>query len=47
MASTVLVANTGRPTGSAASRRMRTEDNIPGVLYGHGMSPVSVDRRPS
>ena len=42
MASTVLVANTGRPTGSAASRRMRTEDNIPGVLYGHGMSPVSV-----
>jgi large subunit ribosomal protein L25 len=42
MASTVLVANTGRPTGSAASRRMRTVDNIPGVLYGHGMSPVSV-----
>ena len=26
---------------------MRTEDNIPGVLYGHGMTPVSVtvDRR--
>ena len=42
MASTVLVANTGRPTGSAAARRMRTEDNIPAVLYGHGMTPVSV-----
>ncbi|MET0146232.1 MAG: 50S ribosomal protein L25, partial [Ilumatobacteraceae bacterium] len=42
MASTVLVANTGRPTGSAASRRMRGVDSIPGVLYGRGMSPVSV-----
>jgi len=42
MASTVLVANTGRPTGSAASRRLRAADTIPGVLYGHGMVPVSV-----
>jgi large subunit ribosomal protein L25 len=42
MASTVLVANTGRPTGSAASRRMRTDDVIPAVLYGHGMTPLSV-----
>ena len=42
MASTVLVANTGRPTGSAASRRMRSEDKIPAVLYGHGMTPVAV-----
>ena len=42
MASTVLVANTGRPTGSAAARRMRSEDRIPAVLYGHGMSPVAV-----
>jgi large subunit ribosomal protein L25 len=42
MASTVLVANTGRPTGSAAARRMRTEDSIPAVLYGRGMTPVSV-----
>ena len=41
MASTVLVANTGRPTGSAAARRLRGADTIPGVLYGHGMSPVS------
>jgi len=47
MASTVLVANTGRPLGSAASRRLRAADTIPGVLYGHGMDPlsVSVDRR--
>jgi large subunit ribosomal protein L25 len=42
MASTVLVANTGRPTGSPAARRMRTDDIIPAVLYGHGMTPVSV-----
>lgn len=39
---TVLVAKAGRPTGSAASRRLRAEGHIPGVLYGHGMSPVSV-----
>jgi large subunit ribosomal protein L25 len=42
MASTVLVADTGRPTGSAAARRMRAADSIPGVLYGHGMTPVAV-----
>ena len=44
---TVLIANTGRPTGSAASRRLRREDRIPAVVYGHGMTPlsVSVDRR--
>src|SRR5262245_10871489 len=42
MASTVLVAKTGRPTGSAAARRMRTEGHIPAVLYGHGMEPVAV-----
>lgn len=42
MPQTVLVANTGRSTGSSASRRLRADDNIPGVLYGHGMDPVSV-----
>jgi large subunit ribosomal protein L25 len=44
---TVLIANTGRQIGSAASRRLRREDRIPGVVYGHGMEPlsVSVDRR--
>lgn len=47
MSTNTLVATTGRETGSAASRRLRREDKIPGVLYGHGMSPVSVvvDRR--
>ena len=39
--STVLVAETGRPTGSANSRRMRREDHIPAVVYGHGMEPIS------
>ena len=44
---TVLVAETGRSTGSANARRMRREDHIPGVVYGHGMTPipVSVARR--
>ena len=42
MASTVLTAQTGRSTGSPAARRMRRDDVIPGVLYGHGMTPVSV-----
>lgn len=42
MASTVLVASTGRETGSSASRRLRAAEQVPGVLYGHGMDPVSV-----
>ncbi len=47
MPDTILVAETGRPTGSAASRRLRAEDWIPGVVYGLGMDPlvVSVKRR--
>ena len=47
MSDTVLVAETGRVTGSAASRRLRAEDRIPGVVYGLGMDPlvVSVKRR--
>lgn len=42
MPQTVLTATTGRTTGSAASRRLRVEDQIPAVLYGHGMDPLSV-----
>jgi large subunit ribosomal protein L25 len=42
MSQTKLVATTGRTTGSAASRRLRADGRIPGVLYGHGMSPISV-----
>ena len=42
-----LSATAGRATGSAASRRLRAEERIPAVLYGHGMEPVtlSVARR--
>ena len=42
MSQTTLVATTGRATGSPASRRLRATDQIPGVLYGHGMTPLSV-----
>lgn len=42
MSQTILVATTGRPLGSAASRRLRREDQIPAVLYGHDMDPLSV-----
>lgn len=44
---TTLTAMTGRTTGSAASRRLRAENQIPGVIYGHGMDPIAiaVDRR--
>src|SRR5688572_31199194 len=47
MPDTTLVAQTGRRTGSPSSRRLRTEDSIPGVLYGQGMAPItlSVARR--
>ena len=47
MPQTVLVANTGRATGSSSARRLRAEGQIPAVLYGHGMAPlsVSVERR--
>jgi large subunit ribosomal protein L25 len=44
---TVLLAQTGRVTGSAASRRLRGDGTVPGILYGHGMAPlpVAVERR--
>jgi large subunit ribosomal protein L25 len=47
MPQTPLVATTGRATGSPAARRLRAEGHIPGVLYGHGMTPLSltIDRR--
>jgi large subunit ribosomal protein L25 len=42
-----LVAEPGRLTGSAASRRMRAAGRIPAVVYGHGGAgtSVSVDGR--
>jgi large subunit ribosomal protein L25 len=47
MAEVTLIAETGRPTGSAASRRLRASGRIPAVVYGHGQSgtAVSVDAR--
>jgi large subunit ribosomal protein L25 len=47
MSKITLTAETGRAKGSAASNRLRREEKIPGVVYGHGMDPVSVavDRR--
>lgn len=38
----VLDAEVGRPTGSSASRRLRAEGKIPGVVYGHGAEPLAV-----
>jgi large subunit ribosomal protein L25 len=37
-----LAAEVGRTTGSSATRRLRAEGKIPGVLYGHGLDPVPV-----
>ena len=42
MSETVLLAESGRTPGSASARRLRTEDRIPGVVYGHGMAPLSL-----
>ncbi|MEY2958671.1 MAG: ribosomal protein, partial [Actinomycetota bacterium] len=42
MSATVLVAETGRATGSANSRRLLREDRIPAVVYGQGMTPISI-----
>lgn len=38
----VLEAETGRPLGSSASRRLRAEGKVPGIVYGHGSEPVAV-----
>lgn len=47
MSDSVLIAESGRTTGSAESRRIRREDRIPAVVYGKGMEPISItiDRR--
>ncbi len=42
MAEITLVAETGRVSGSSASRRLRASGKIPGVVYGHGTDPISV-----
>lgn len=38
----ILEAETGRPLGSRATRRLRAEGKIPGIVYGHNTEPVSV-----
>lgn len=47
MTETILNATTGRETGSPATRRLRAEGRVPGVVYGQGMEAlsISVDRR--
>jgi len=42
MAEITLVAEPGRVTGTAASKRMRAGGRIPAVVYGGGMDSVSV-----
>lgn len=42
-----LTATTGRTTGSGSSKRLRTEGQVPGSLYGLGKDPITlaVDHR--
>ena len=42
MAEITLRAETGRPSGTSASKRLRREGKIPAVVYGHGMDPIPV-----
>ena len=42
MAEVALRAESGRQEGSRASRRLRADGKVPGVLYGHGAAPRSV-----
>ena len=47
MSEVTLVAEPGRTTGSGSSGRLRTTGRIPAVVYGHGITPlsVSIDRK--
>jgi large subunit ribosomal protein L25 len=38
----ILVAETGRTTGSPASRRLRATGKVPAVLYGRGAEPAPI-----
>jgi large subunit ribosomal protein L25 len=42
MSTTTLVANPRTESGSANARRLRNQGHIPGVIYGQGMTPISV-----
>lgn len=37
-----LVAETGRPTGSRNSERLRAGGRVPGIVYGQGRDPLAV-----
>lgn len=47
MSTLALKVETGRSTGSAASRRLRAEGKVPAIVYGHGLDPlpIAVDHR--
>lgn len=42
MAEITLAAESGRPTGSRASRRLLAQGKIPAVVYGHGADPLAI-----
>jgi len=42
MAEITLAAETGRPIGTRASKRLRAEGKVPGVVYGLGRDPLPV-----
>ena len=42
MEEVTLVADVGRVTGSSEARRLRAGGKVPGVLYGHGIEPLSL-----
>lgn len=42
MEQVTLRADTGRAGGSRPSRRLRREGNVPAIVYGRGMDPLSV-----
>jgi large subunit ribosomal protein L25 len=42
MSEITLTAEVGRTLGSSATRRLRREGKIPGVVYGHGTDPIPV-----
>jgi large subunit ribosomal protein L25 len=47
MSEVTLVAESGRTTGSRSSGRLRGEGRVPAVVYGHGITPlsISIDRK--
>ena len=42
MAKVTLAAKTREGSGTIASKKVRAQGNIPGIVYGHGMKPVSL-----